>query len=225
MPTDPKARSGTLVSMKRRFSTVLFALAALFVLLGCPLQGAAAAGQRDILVLGDSLSAGYGLDAGAGWVDLLQRRLQQQGYRYRVTNASVSGDTTSGGLQRLPQALKRYRPAVLIIELGGNDGLRGTPLQVMRGNLRRLVELGRNAGARVVLLGVRLPPNYGPAYTDAFEKVYTQVAHETHTPLVPHLLDGVATRRALMQADGIHPKANAQIQLLDNVWPTLKPLL
>ncbi|MEJ2479008.1 MAG: arylesterase [Acidihalobacter sp.] len=211
--------------MKRRFSTVLLALAALFVLLTCPLRGAAAADQRDILVLGDSLSAGYGLDAGVGWVSLLQRRLHQQGYRYQVTNASVSGDTTSGGLQRLPQALEQHRPAVLIIELGGNDGLRGTPLQVMRGNLRRLVELGRNAGARVLLLGVRLPPNYGPAYTDAFEKVYTQVAHETHTPLVPRLLEGVATKRALMQADGIHPKADAQQQLLDNVWPALKPLL
>jgi acyl-CoA thioesterase I len=209
--------------MKRRFSTVLLACVALFVL-ACP-PWAAAGEQRNILVLGDSLSAGYGLDARAGWVSLLQQRLQQQGYRYRVINASVSGDTTSGGLQRLPKALERYHPALLIIELGGNDGLRGTPLQVMRGNLRRLIELGRGAGARVLLLGVRLPPNYGPAYVSAFENVYARVARETHTPLVAHLLQGVATDRALMQADGIHPKAEAQRRLLDNVWPVLRPLL
>ncbi|MEJ2632824.1 MAG: arylesterase [Acidihalobacter sp.] len=209
--------------MKRRFSTVLFACAALFVL-ACP-PWAAAGEQRDILVLGDSLSAGYGLDPRAGWVSLLQQRLHQQGYRYRVINASVSGDTTSGGLQRLPKALERYHPALLIIELGGNDGLRGTPLQVMRGNLRRLIGLGRDAGARVLLLGVRLPPNYGPAYVSAFENVYAQVARETHTPLVAHLLRGVATDRALMQADGIHPKARAQQRLLDNVWTALRPLL
>lgn len=209
--------------MTRGFSKVLLAFAALCVL-ACP-PASAVAGQRDILVLGDSLSAAYGLDAGVGWVSLLRQRLQQQGYRYRVINASVSGDTTSGGLQRLPQALKRYQPGVLIIELGGNDGLRGTPLQVMRGNLRRLIALGRAAGARVLLLGVRLPPNYGPAYVDAFEKVYAQLARETHTPLVVHFLEGVATDRALMQSDGIHPKAAAQKRLLDNVWPMLKPLL
>jgi acyl-CoA thioesterase-1 len=209
--------------MKRRFSKVLFAITLLFGLAGLP--GTVVAAQRDILVLGDSLSAAYGIDAGMGWVSLLRQRLQDQGYPYRVINASVSGDTTSGGLQRLPQALQQHHPAILIVELGGNDGLRGTPLQVMRGNLRKLVELGRRAGARVLLVGVRLPPNYGPAYTAAFEEVYVQVARETHTPLVPHLLQGVATHRELMQADGIHPKADAQERLLDNVWPELKPLL
>ena len=208
--------------MKRRFSKILFAIAVLFGLTGLP--DAASAAQGDVLVLGDSLSAAYGIDAAAGWVSLLRQRLQDQGYPYRVINASVSGDTTSGALQRLPQALQHH-PAILIIELGGNDGLRGTPLQVMRGNLRKLVELSRHAGARVLLVGVRLPPNYGPAYVAAFEAVYAQVARETHTPLVPHLLQGVATRRALMQADGIHPKAVAQQRLLDNVWPVLKPLL
>ena len=209
--------------MKRRFSKVLFAIALLFGLTGLP--GTVVAAQRDILVLGDSLSAAYGIDAGMGWVSLLRQRLQDQGYPYRVINASVSGDTTSGGLQRLPQALQQHHPAILIVELGGNDGLRGTPLQVMRGNLRKLVELGRQAGARVLLVGVRLPPNYGPAYTAAFEQTYAKVARETQTPLVPHLLQGVATHRALMQADGIHPKADAQERLLDNVWPRLKPLL
>lgn len=201
----------------------VFALMALFVLIHTP--GAMAAKPRAILVLGDSLSAGYGLDAGAGWVDLLRHRLQDQGYPYRVINASISGDTTSGGLQRLPQALKQHHPAILIIELGGNDGLRGTPLQVMRGDLRKLIAMGRHAGARVLLLGVRLPPNYGSAYVAAFEHVYVQVARETDTPLVAHLMQGVATHRALMQSDGIHPKADAQQRLLDNVWPKLKPML
>lgn len=210
--------------MKRSLPAVLSIVLATLTL-AVPPASATATVVSTIVVLGDSLSAGHGIDTAEGWVNLLRRRLQERGYPYRVINASISGDTTSGGLQRLPSELKRYRPAILILELGGNDGLRGTPLAVMRHNLLRLIELARHAGARVMLLGVRLPPNYGPAYVSAFEGVYREVAKQTHTPLVAHLLQGVATHRSLMQSDGIHPTAAAQPRLLDNVWPVLKPLL
>ncbi|APZ43177.1 arylesterase [Acidihalobacter ferrooxydans] len=215
--------------MKRCLSNVLFAslvLCGLFIYSG---SAAAAtnttATTKTILVLGDSLSAARGIDRADGWVNLLRQRLHAKGYRYRVINASISGDTTSGGLARLPRALKQDHPAILIVELGGNDGLRGISLRVMRANLRKIIELGRAAGARILLLGVRLPPNYGPAYVEAFERVYRQVAQDTHTPLVAHLLAGVASHRNLMQPDGIHPIAAAEPRLLDNIWPALKQLL
>jgi acyl-CoA thioesterase-1 len=178
-----------------------------------------------ILVLGDSLSAGFGLEARQGWVNLLRDRLSSQGFPYRVVNASISGDTTLGGLDRLPAALASYHPRIVILELGGNDGLRGLPLQAMRDNLAKAIELSQQAGAKVLLLGMQIPPNYGPAYTRGFAQVYHQLAERYAISLVPFLLAGVSEVRQLMQADNIHPTAEAQPRLLDNVWPQLKPLL
>ncbi len=178
-----------------------------------------------ILVFGDSISAGYGLPrVEQGWVALLQAKLKQQGYGYEVVNASVSGETTAGGLARLPRALDLHHPAIVILELGGNDGLRALSLAQMRGNLARMIDLAAAAGARVLLLGMRIPPNYGPEYTAQFAAVYTDLAREKRVPLVPFLLQDIALTPALMQADGIHPDAAGQPRLLDNVWPALAPL-
>jgi acyl-CoA thioesterase-1 len=178
-----------------------------------------------VLVLGDSLSAGYGLPQDRGWVSLLSQRVRAEGYPHRVVNASVSGDTTAGGLTRLPPLLERDHPAVLVIELGANDGLRGLGFGEIEGNLIRLVDLGRRAGSRVLLIGVRLPPNYGAAYTEGFQAALRKVAEREKVPFVPHLLGGVAEHWDLMQSDGLHPTVDAQPRLLDNVWPKLEPLL
>lgn len=186
---------------------------------------AAAAERPAILVIGDSLSAGYGIEQHKSWVALLAQRLGQRGLAYRVVNASISGDTTRGGLARLPAALEREQPRVLIIELGANDGLRGLSLQQMRSNLARMIELGRAAGARILLLGVKLPENYGRAFGEKFHRVYRELAEQTDVALVPFFLEGVAETRALMQADGIHPAAEAQPRILDNVWAALESLL
>lgn len=186
---------------------------------------AAAAEPRAIVVLGDSLSAAYGLPMERGWVALLGARLTDAGLAYRVVNASISGDTTGGGLTRLPQVLERERPAVVVIALGANDGLRGIPLGQIEDNLKALVRLVRGAGAKVLLVGVRLPPNYGAAYTDGFQATLRGVADGDQAPLVPDLLAGVADDWRLMQADGLHPTAEAQPRILDNVWPGLEPLL
>lgn len=180
---------------------------------------------RTLLVVGDSISAGYGLAEGQGWVRLLERRLQEQKSDYQVVNASISGDTTAGGLARLPRLLADHRPAVVAIELGGNDGLRGQPLAQFQRSLTALVEQAKAEGARVLLLGMRLPPNYGPRYTDGFAQVYVDVAKAQQVALVPFLLEGVGGDPAFMQPDGIHPQANAQQRLLDNAWPQLQPLL
>lgn len=180
---------------------------------------------RTLLVVGDSISAGYGLAEGQGWVRLLERRLQEQKSDYQVVNASISGDTTAGGLARLQRLLADHRPAVVAIELGGNDGLRGQPLAQFQRNLTALVEQAKAKGARVLLLGMRLPPNYGPRYTDGFAQVYVDVAKAQQVALVPFLLEGVGGDPAFMQPDGIHPQANAQQRLLDNAWPQLQPLL
>ncbi|KTT56338.1 esterase [Pseudomonas oryzihabitans] len=180
---------------------------------------------RTLLVVGDSISAGYGLAEGQGWVRLLERRLQAQRLDYQVVNASISGDTTAGGLARLPRLLAEHRPDVVAIELGGNDGLRGQPLAQFERNLTALVEQAKARGARVLLLGMRLPPNYGPRYTDGFAQVYTDVAKAQQVALVPFLLEGVGGDPGYMQPDGIHPQANAQQRLLDNAWPQLQPLL
>lgn len=187
--------------------------------------GAAWAAPPSILVLGDSLSAAYGIDTRTGWVNLLQERLADEGLEHRVVNASISGETTEGGRARLPAALQDYRPQVVIIALGGNDGLRGLPLSALRDNLGAMVRASEAAGARVLLAGVRLPPNYGKAYTDKFQNVYQEVAAEHEVASVPRLLEGVAGDAAQMQSDGLHPRENAQARILDNLWPRLRPLL
>jgi acyl-CoA thioesterase-1 len=189
-------------------------------------NGAAPAETPVILVFGDSVSAGYGLTrVEQGWAALLQTRLKQQEYVYQVVNASVSGETTAGGLARLPRALTLHQPRIVILELGGNDGLRALPIAQMRTNLARMVDLASAAGAKVVLLGMRIPPNYGPDYTEQFRSSYSDLARDKKLPLVPFLLNDIALVPELMQADGIHPNELGQPRLLDNVWPALKPLL
>ena len=178
-----------------------------------------------ILVVGDSLSAAYGIRLEQGWVALLQGRLQAKGYGHKVVNASSSGETTGGALARLPRALERHRPAIVILELGGNDGLRGLPIADVRRNFEALIELSRKSGARVLLVGMRIPPNYGPAYSTGFHELYGELARKHRLPLVPFFLDGVALDDSLMLEDGLHPNAAAQPKLLDQVWPQLKPLL
>jgi acyl-CoA thioesterase-1 len=176
-------------------------------------------------VLGDSLSAEYGLSRGTGWVQLLADRLRDSGSDYRVVNASISGETTSGGLTRLPALLKEHRPRVVVLELGANDGLRGLPLAVMRDNLQAMIRQAQAAGAKVLLVGVRVPPNYGREYAERFAGTFAALARELKVPLVPFLLDGFAESFELFQADRIHPTAEAQPRMLDNVWPVLRPLL
>ena len=190
---------------------------------------AAAAGAEEtaptVLVVGDSLSAGYGLRPGEGWVSLLEAKLGSQGYPHRIVNASISGDTTRGALARLPRALEVHAPDLVIIELGANDGLRGFPPDVMRDNLESIIALTRAAGARVLLLGMHLPANYGADYTARFHQVFVDIAQREQVPFLPFFLDGVALQPDMMQADGLHPAAVAQPRLLANVWPALEPLL
>jgi acyl-CoA thioesterase-1 len=188
-------------------------------------SASAHAGAPVILVFGDSISAGYGLAPEQGWVELLKTRLKSQGYGYQVVNASVSGETTAGGLARLPRALELHHPSIVILELGGNDGLRALPIAQMRVNLTQMTDLSRAAGAKVLLLGMRMPPNYGPQYTEQFAMVFSDLAAEKKLPSVPFLLTGIALSPALLQGDDIHPNAQGQPILLDNVWPALKPLL
>lgn len=178
-----------------------------------------------ILVMGDSLSAGFGINPEDGWVALLQKRFHANNLGYRVINTSISGETSSGGLNRLPAALKKFRPAIVLIELGANDGLRGLSLKQMRENLSKMIRIAQQQKARVLLLGIKLPPNYGPQYTREFSQVFTELAQQHKTGLVPFLLAEVATQHSLMQSDGLHPTAAAQSQLLDTVWPHLLPLL
>jgi len=187
--------------------------------------GAEVAAPRTVVVLGDSLSAGYGIEIREGWVNLLAQRIASEGYGYQVINASVSGETTQGGLARLPRVLQLHKPAIVIIELGGNDGLRGLPLATSRENLRKAIELSRAVQARVVLVGMMIPPNYGQRYTQEFREMYTTLASKYSIALVPFLLDQVALDPKLMQRDGIHANAAGQPKLLENVWPKLKPLL
>ena len=188
----------------------------------CMAQNAAAG---TILIVGDSISAGFGLDTRLGWVSLLEQRLSKEGHDDKVINASISGDTSAGGLARLPALLAEHKPDVVIVELGGNDGLRGQLPAQLKQNLASMIEASQQAGAKVLLLGMQLPPNYGARYTQAFAAVYAELANEKKVALVPFLLEGVGGKPELMQADRIHPAAGAQGLLLDNVWPALKPLL
>jgi acyl-CoA thioesterase I len=178
-----------------------------------------------LLVVGDSISAAFGLDTRQGWVALLEERLVEQGFAYRLVNASISGDTSSGGAARLPALLAEHRPSLVIIELGGNDGLRGQPLGQLQQNLARMIDDSLSSGARVLLLGMRLPPNYGVRYTTAFARVFETLAEDKQVPFVPFFLEGVGGVAGMMQADGIHPTAKAQPLMLENLWPTLQPLL
>jgi acyl-CoA thioesterase-1 len=201
--------------MRRILTFVLFLVAA----------ASQAASVPTVLVFGDSLSAGYGIDVDQSWTTLLQSRLNAQGYEHRVINASISGETTEGGKTRIGAALDNFEPELVILELGGNDGLRGFPPGVMKENLREIIESTRASGAAVVLLGIRIPTNYGPRYTQAFEGVYRELATELHVPWIEFFMDGVALNESLMQDDGIHPNAEAQSVLLDNAWPIISETL
>lgn len=181
--------------------------------------------QNTILVIGDSLSAGYGIDVTKGWVALLQKRLNEEKYNYRVVNASISGNTTSNGLARTANALAAYHPSITIIELGGNDGLRGIPLTTIQANLAKMIEQAKTAKSEVLLLGLQLPPNYGVEYTQGFQKIFSDLSQQYQTQVVPLFLHNIDIDVNLMQADRIHPTAQAQSKLLDNVWPTLKNML
>lgn len=184
------------------------------------------AGQQTLLVLGDSLSAAYGVPSETAWVQLLRQRLQENGLsNWRVVNASISGETTDGGVRRLPELLEKNSPSVVIIELGGNDGLRGFPPEVIKSNLATMVENAQNSGARTILVGMQIPPNYGQRYTQMFADIFPALSDSYNTALVPFFLDGIYDQENLMQGDGIHPTAEAQPKLLENVWPKLKPLL
>ncbi|SAK77603.1 arylesterase [Caballeronia hypogeia] len=185
----------------------------------------AAPAKRAIVVLGDSLSAEYGLPRDTGWVNLLRERLAKERFDYSVANSSISGDTTSGGRARLTAVLARIKPAIVIVELGANDALRGVPLATTESNLRGIVDASQAAHAKVLLIGMYVPPNYGPDYTQKFHAVYERIAKDKNVPLVPFLLAGMADKPAMFQSDQIHPTVQAQPLLLDNVWPTLKPLL
>jgi acyl-CoA thioesterase I len=179
-----------------------------------------------ILVFGDSISAGYGLPhVDEGWVELLKTRLSAQGYGYQVVNASVSGETTAGGLARLPRALDLHHPKIVVLELGSNDGLRALPIAQMRANLAQMIDLSMSAGAKVLLLGMRMPPNYGPEFTAKFQEVYSDLAREKKLAWVPFLLDGIALTPELLQGDDLHPNAQGQPILLSNAWRGLAPLL
>ena len=177
--------------------------------------------QPKILIFGDSLSAAYGISEDEGWVTLLAERLAQEGSELEVVNGSVSGETTTGGRARLPSLLERYNPAFVLIELGGNDGLRGLPLSLMRENLTDMIQLSQTSGATVLIAGMQIPPNYGPRYTEPFFAQYAELAEEFDLYLIPFLIDGIPQQPELMQADGIHPKAEAQSMILDNFWPVL----
>jgi acyl-CoA thioesterase I len=207
--------------MWRSLAGVVLALA-----LGTPM-GTVFAQQpsRTLLVLGDSLSAEYGIGRGTGWVSLLSKRIDADNRPYAVVNASISGETTSGGLNRLPDLLARHSPAVVLLELGGNDALRGLPIATVESNLRQMVRLSKAAGARVVVAGMMMPPNYGRAYAEQFAAVYRRVADSEKAALVPFLLEGIGERPEYFLPDRIHPNATAQPLILENVWPVLSKVL
>jgi acyl-CoA thioesterase-1 len=197
-------------------------------LLACALVPAlpsAHASAATILVFGDSLSAAYGLAQTAGWASLLEKRLRDEGYDYRVANASISGETTGGGASRIEGALKAHKPAIVVLELGANDGLRGQGIDIMKRNLETMIDASRKAKAEVLLVGMRLPPNYGPAYVEKFHRTYFDVAKSRKTALVPFLFEGFGEDPKFFQSDRVHPTSEAQALMLDTVWKGLKPLL
>lgn len=206
---------------RRRF---LIGAVALCSLPAAYARSAAQAG-RNILVVGDSLSAEYGLQRGSGWVSIVAEKLKAEKYDDGIDNASISGDTTSGGLSRFPAALARHKPGIVIIELGSNDALRGLSLQMTQDNLSAMTSLAQKSGAKVLLVGMQIPPNYGRNYTEKFRQLFADVAAQHHAGLVPFLLEGMADKRELFQTDGIHPNETAQPILASNVWAQLKPLL
>jgi acyl-CoA thioesterase I len=208
----------------RTLSRIIGACALVIGIWVIALQNAAAS-DRTILVFGDSLSAAHGLRPEQGWVALLDKRLREQGYGYNVVNASVSGETTSGGLQRLPRALELNKPQIVVLELGANDALRGLPLSAAKDNLSKMVDLGEKAGAQVLLVGMRIPPNYGPRYTADFVQMYSDLKAQYHLAFVPFLLESVALDSSKMQDDGLHPNAEGEPPVLDTLWPQLVPLL
>ncbi len=182
---------------------------------------------KSVLILGDSISAGYGINPHAGWVALLEQKLSSisDDNEVNVINASVSGNTSSDGLARLPKLIKAHTPGIIVVELGGNDGLRGHPLKVLESNLNSIITLGKNAGSEIILAGIEIPPNYGQRYTDEFKKVFVRVAEKNDVPFIPFILEGIALEPELMQDDGIHPTENAQSLLLENIWPSLREIL
>ena len=216
---------------KRAFLFYVFINLCFFCLL--PKIGVAEAGlvpaptqqAPTIVVLGDSLSAGFGVEQDKGWVNLLQTRLRQNHYPHRVVNASISGETTSGGLSRIAEILAEFKPQIILIELGGNDGLRGLPIQLIRDNLAKIIQHCLQKNITMLIIGMQLPPNYGPTYTQQFAAIYHELSEQYHIALVPFLMQGFANNPELIQSDGIHPKAEAQGLMLENVWPQLKPLL
>jgi acyl-CoA thioesterase-1 len=209
---------------RRLFLGLATITAAVFALAAAPPARADPAAPV-LLVVGDSISAAYGLPAGAGWVDLLAARLAAQRYPHRVVNASITGDTTAGGRARLPALLARHKPSIVVIELGGNDGLRGGELAATRDNLAAMVAAVKRAGAQALLVGMKVPPNYGPAYVREFDALFAGVAKAHKVPLVPFFFEGFGEKNEMFQPDRIHPAAAAQPLLLDNVWPALRPLL
>jgi acyl-CoA thioesterase I len=184
-----------------------------------------AAAAATVLVFGDSLSAAYGIGAREGWPTLLEERLRQKDHNYTVANASISGETSSGGATRIGEALARTRPSIVIVALGSNDGLRGLPISQMKANLTRIVRAAKSAGSKVLIVGNRMPPNYGPRYTREFEQAFAEVAREQKAALVPFMLEGIASTRDNFQADNLHPTAAAQPIILDTIWQGLAPLL
>jgi acyl-CoA thioesterase-1 len=207
------------------FAVLVLMLSAAAAASPVPKATAATSPARTVLVLGDSLSAGYGLSASQGWVALMANRMARSHPQWKVVNASVSGETTAGGAARIAGELKRHRPAVVVVELGANDGLRGLPLAQTRANLEAIIRAARRAGARVLVVGMRMPPNFGPAYTRGFEANYRELSKQYQAALLPFLLEPIAANRANFQADNLHPTAAAQPRLRDHVWPALAPLL
>ncbi|WP_346285048.1 arylesterase [Zoogloea sp.] len=195
------------------------------IVAACLALASASAWAGTVLVWGDSLSAGYGLRPEQAWPSLLAKRLEASKPPHKVVNASISGETTAGGLSRLPAALQAHKPSVVVIELGANDGLRGLPPRAMAANLQAMIDAIGKSGARVLLVGMRMPPNYGPTYTAAFEAAYRDLARTNKLRLVPFMMEGFADQRGMFQQDGIHPVADAQPLILDTIWRELAPLL